>query len=135
MILASLTLQNFRNYGKRAFQFSPQTSLIVGPNACGKTNILEAIMLCATGKSFRADRDREAVGWGSEMTNVKCQMTNGEDKKLELFITQGEMNGQKTPLKKYLVNSISRRMVDFVRNPRAVLFWPEHLELVTDSPS
>jgi len=140
MILQRLSLTHFRSYTKRTFQFSPQSSLIVGPNAAGKTNILEAIMFCATGKSFRADADREAIRWGSEMANVKCQMTNlpaGEagETQLELFITSGEVQGKKAPLKKYLVNGVPRRMVDFVGNLRAVLFWPEHLELVTNSPS
>lgn len=40
-----------------------------------------------------------------------------------------------TPTKKYLVNGVARRQIDFIGNLRAVLFWPEHLELVTDSPS
>lgn len=135
MTLQSLSLSHFRSYPKRTFQISAQTTLIVGPNASGKTNILEAIMFCATGKSFRADQDREAIAWGSEMTNVKCQMTNGNAEGLEIKITNGEVGGQKAPLKKYSVNGVARRMVDFVGNLRAVLFWPEHLELVTDSPS
>ncbi len=93
-------------------------------------------MFLATGKSFRADMDREAVRWGSEMSNVKCQMSNREDQiQLELYITQGEVQGAHAPLKKYLVNGVPRRQVDFIGNLRAVLFWPEHLELVTDSPS
>lgn len=132
MTIENLTLRNFRNYEKETFQFSPQTKLIVGPNASGKTNILEAIMFCATGKSFRAEADREAIAWGHELSAISCQLT---ERKLELFITSGEVQGAHAPLKKYLVNGVARRMVDFVGNLRAVLFWPEHLELVTDSPS
>ncbi len=132
MILTSLRLQNFRSYQKKTFEFSPYTTLIVGPNTAGKTNILEAIMVLATGKSFRADVDREMIQWDQEMSNVRCQMSNGE---LKIILTQGELLGQKVPLKKYLVNGVSRRSIDFVGNLRAVLFWPEHLELVTDSPS
>lgn len=136
MILTTLTLQNFRSYSKKTFDFSPQTTLIVGPNTAGKTNILEAIAFLATGKSFRADQDREAVRWGSELSrmNAKCQMLNDECE-LELVLTSGEVQGAKAPLKKYLVNGVPRRQIDFMGNLRAVLFWPEHLELVTDSPS
>lgn len=61
------------------------------------------------------------------MPNDECE--------LELMITHGEVSGRKTPAKKYLVNGVPRRQIDFVGNLRAVLFWPEHLELVTDSPS
>lgn len=135
MTLTTITLQHFRSYQKKTFHVSPETTLLVGPNTAGKTNVLEAIMFFATGKSFRADSEREAIRWGSEMSNVKCQISNGEDKKLDLFITSGEVQGVKAPIKKYLVNGIPRKQIDFVGNLRAVLFWPEHLELVTDSPS
>lgn len=136
MTLTTLTLQNFRSYAKKTFEFFPLTTLIVGPNTAGKTNILEAIMFLATGKSFRADQDREAVRWGSDITWIKSQISNLNDQiSLEVVITQGEVQGARVPLKKYMVNGVPRRQVDFVGNLRVVLFWPEHLELVTDSPS
>ncbi len=173
MILQELKLQNFRSYKKTTFQFSSETTLIIGPNTAGKTNILEAIMMMATGKSFRADADREAITWGSDIGRVIAEIESGavrgssfaahpsnpsafslssiskEDMtvlekirraapdgvKLELVITNGEVQGQKVQLKKYLVNGVARRAIDFVGNLSAVLFWPEHLELVTDSPS
>ena len=123
MILSDLSLTHFRSYTKKMFSFSPATTLIIGPNTIGKTNILEAIMLLATGKSFRADRDMEMMQWGNEFARVKGIM--GEVK-LECVITPS--------IKKYMVNGIPRRQIDFIGNVRAVLFWPEHLELVTDSP-
>lgn len=132
MILTDLSLQHFRSYAKRTFVFAPTTTLIMGPNATGKTNILEAIMMLATGKSFRADIDREVIAWGQELGRVKATIG---DTKLEFLVTTGLVGGKKAPLKKYLVNGIARQQVDFVGNLRAVLFWPEHLELVTDSPS
>ena len=136
MILQEITLQNFRSYSKKTFTFSPEMTLIVGPNTAGKTNILEAIMFCATGKSFRADADREAIAWGKNVSRLTSHVSReGESFQLELVLTSGEIHGQKAPVKKYLVNGVPRRMVDFVGNLRAVLFWPEHLELVTDSPS
>src|SRR3990167_11024556 len=124
MILTNLTLQNFRSYEKKSFTFSPKTTLILGPNAAGKTNIVEAIMLMATGKSFRADYDREVIRWGSDIARIKGTI---DETKLEFIITP--------TIKKYFVNGVARRQIDFVGNLRAVLFWPEDLELVTDSPS
>ncbi len=132
MLLRSITLQNFRSYAKKTFDFLGSTTLIVGENAVGKTNILEAIMLLATGKSFRASVEREVIRWQTEIARVTGLI---EDTKLELMITAGVVSGQKAPLKKYLVNGVSRRMLDFVGHCRAVLFWPEDLEIVTDSPS
>jgi DNA replication and repair protein RecF len=136
MILSDLTLTHFRSYNKRTIPFTPTITLIIGPNTVGKTNILEAIMMMATGKSFRADTDKEMIHWNEEVARINAQCTADNDKtKLEIMITSGVVGGEKAPLKKYLVNGVARRQVDFIGNLRAVLFWPEHLELVTDSPS
>lgn len=132
MILTSLRLQNFRSYPKKTLEFSPHTTFIVGPNTAGKTNILESIVFLATGKSFRASSDREMIRWNEDLAWVSAVV--GETK-LEALVTEGIIGGQAAPQKKYLVNGVSRRLVDFLGNLRAVLFWPEHLELVTDSPS
>lgn len=132
MILTQLTLSDFRSYARKKFIFSPGVSLIEGPNASGKTNILEAIAAIAVGKSFRAEKDSEMVKWHAPFARIHCLT---EETKLELIITTGLVNGQKTPVKKYLVNGISRRAIDFAGQLRVVLFWPEDLELVTDSPS
>lgn len=124
MTVQDLTIQNFRSYTKKTFSFSPESTLVVGPNASGKTNILEALFMLATGKSFRAGQDREVIRWGAEFSWVKGKLT---ETKLELLVT--------SETKKYKVNGVSRRQLDFIGNLRTVLFWPEDLELVTDSPS
>ncbi len=132
MILSDLTLVNFRSYTKQAITFAPTTTLLVGPNTAGKTNILEAIMVIATGKSFRADADAQMVRWGAEIGRARA--TDGETK-LEVIVTTGAVGDRKTQSKKFMVNGIARRQLDFVGHLRAVLFWPEHLELITGSPS
>jgi len=133
MILKSLGLQNFRNYSQKEFIFSPGTTLVVGPNASGKTNLLEAIFLLATGKSFRAELESEMIGYNRQMSNVKCQMSNGDV--LELILTRGEINGEKTAKKICKINGVNKRLGDFVGNLRVVYFGPEDLELVTNSPA
>ncbi len=135
MTLSSLSLENFRSYLKSSFTFSPQVTVILGPNTSGKTNLLEGVMMLATGKSFRADRDIEVIRWGGEVSRIVSAIEGGETEKLELFITRGLVQGAHAPVKKYVVNGIPRRQVDFVGNLRVVLFWPEDLELVTDSPA
>lgn len=71
MWLTSLELENFRNYSKRSFNFFQGTTLIVGGNGMGKTNILEACFLLATGKSFRAQRVEEMIMYEKELARVK----------------------------------------------------------------
>ena len=56
-MLKELELSNFRNFKSKKFSFSSNTTVIIGPNASGKTNILEALYLLSTGKSFRARRE------------------------------------------------------------------------------
>jgi len=144
MKIETLVLQQFRSYAKEIFQFSSTVTLIIGPNTSGKTNMLEGIYCLATGKSFRAQKESDMVRWGGEIARISAQILNQnkiphqvrDDKtRLELVITTGEVNGEKAPMKKYLVNGVPRRQIDFVGNVRAVLFSPGDLELVTDSPS
>ncbi len=132
MLLSTLTLQNFRSYTKQTFDLSPYITLIIGPNTSGKTNLLEAIYAVATGKSFRAELDRDMIHWDSEFTRLKGVT---DDTILELVLTNSRTYGMTSHAKKYFVNGVSRRMVDFVGNLRAVLFSPEELEIVTGSPN
>lgn len=132
MIIRSLALSDFRSYRKRKFVFSDSVTVIIGPNGSGKTNLLEALSAAATGRSFRAETEREMVRWGSELSRISVETS---ETKLELLITVGTVSGRRTPMKKYLVNGVPRRAVDFVGNVKVVLFWPEDLAIVTDSPS
>jgi len=139
MILESLSLTNFRNYPSAAFTFSPTTTLVVGPNAAGKTNLLEAIYFLATGKSFRATYDREVIRGGEGFARIKgvkgikgVKEENGGE--LEITILANE-NGENTSSKRLKVNGVKKRLSDFTGNLRAVYFGPEEIELVTGSPS
>ncbi len=132
MLLKQLFLQNFRSYPDKNLSFAAQTTVIVGPNAVGKTNILEAIFLLAHGKSFRAERDTDMLTWEKEVGRVKGKLDTLD---LEIVITSGKVMGVTTPVKKFLINGVGKRQIDFVGNLKTVLFWPEDLELVTDSPS
>ncbi len=59
-MITDLRLQNFRSYGDVSFELSPGVNIVVGPNASGKTNLLEALLVLARGSSYRA-RDIELV--------------------------------------------------------------------------
>jgi len=133
MILKSLLLQNFRNYYQKEFIFSSGINLVVGPNAAGKTNLLEAAYLLATGRSFRAEVEAEMISYNGQISNIKCQMSNGEE--LEIILTRGEINEKRVAKKIYKVNGVNRRMIDFVGHLRVVYFGPEDLEIVVDSPA
>lgn len=97
--------------------------MVIGPNGSGKSNLVEAIYLLATGKSFRADRDNEMVTY--DQTFAKAKGITAENE-LEVILNDR---------KKFEVNGVARRMIDFVGRIRAVLFAPQDLDLVTGSPS
>lgn len=129
-MLGQITLQNFRNYKKKSFNFENST-IIVGPNTAGKSNIIESLFLLSNGKSFRAERDAQMVGFGSEMGRVKLK---NADFDLEVVVTVGEVAGVKSQYKRFFVNGVAKRRVDFVGNLTSVLFSPEDLEIVAGSP-
>ncbi len=74
LLLKRLALHNFRSYREAVFEWGPRT-VIVGPNAAGKTNLLEAAFLFAAGKSFRAGRESEMVRWGETAARVEAAFT------------------------------------------------------------
>src|SRR5690349_14615934 len=65
MYVTNLSLRDFRNYERLDLQLDPQTTLLYGPNAAGKTSVLEALFYLATTKSTRAGADRELVRWNA----------------------------------------------------------------------
>ena len=65
MHIKTLTLQNFRTYTKSEFAFDPEITVVVGRNATGKSNLIEALFYLTTGKSFKAGREKDVVQFGT----------------------------------------------------------------------
>jgi|SRR3989344_5287479 len=129
MILKHLSLQNFRSHTKSKFDFNPGTTLIVGPNTSGKTNLIEAIWFLATGGSMRAEKDTETISFGKNIARITAEVENSNgDTRLEVVLTADK-------LKRYSVNGVARRRLDFVGNMVCVLFSPLDLDIVSGSPS
>lgn len=140
MFIEQLTLQSFRNYVTRTVIFSTATTIIVGPNAQGKTSIIEAINLLATGNSFRAETVPEMIHFNQELARVTAVLEETEDdethkNKLEVLLTKGLVQGKKTALRLYSVNDVRRRKKDFTSHFTTVVFRPEDMRLVEGSPS
>ena len=129
MGIRKIQLSDFRNIKKSTFEFSEGVTVIVGPNASGKTNILESLFVLSSGKSFKARIEEEMIGYNSSMTRI-TGITN--NLKLETILTRG--NGD-WPRKKLMVNGVPKRLVDFAGNFKVTLFGPWDMDLVTESPS
>ncbi|MBI2008316.1 AAA family ATPase [Candidatus Amesbacteria bacterium] len=120
--IGQISLQNFRSYEKAEFTFENR-NVIIGENGSGKSNLIEAIYLLATGKSFRAERDEEMVRYGEGFFRVVGEI--GGLGEIGVTLKEG---------KSFEVNGVHRRMMDFVGHIRAVMFGPQDMELVTGSP-
>ena len=71
MVIRSLELSGFRNFRLLDMNFDAKTNILYGDNAQGKTNILEAIYLCATTKSHRGTKDKDIVAFGEEEGHIR----------------------------------------------------------------
>ena len=78
MKLCKLNLRNFRNYEALSLDFAPGVNLIVGDNAQGKTNLLEAIGYLGSGKSFRAIKQREMIRFGADFGEIEGEIFSQE---------------------------------------------------------
>jgi DNA replication and repair protein RecF len=132
MTIRHLSLENFRNYKRGDFSFSPACNLIIGPNTVGKTNLLEAASLVAFGGSPRATLDREMIREGAAHAFVLANVEGSDPRELEVQLVahaSSNLTG-----KRFKVNGVKKRLSDFLPHFYAVLFLPEDLNLVVGSP-
>ncbi|MDW8291140.1 MAG: DNA replication/repair protein RecF [Armatimonadota bacterium] len=90
MRLLSLQLQNFRNYESLHLEPDAGLNLITGENAQGKTNLLEAIYLLATGRALRAGKEEELIRWGAEEASVRAHIYREQspDVQVEVYLSR-----------------------------------------------
>ncbi len=125
---SSLTLHNFRSYAEYSVEFEPAVNIIVGPNGSGKTNMLEALYVLSAGTSFRGV-DRDMVARGSDW--FRLEAAHGG---LQRVMTCQIEPDSKVD-KQFTIDGVKKaRLLPAQRVP-VVLFEPEHLRLLRDSPS
>lgn len=123
MKLNHITLENFRNYESQNIAFDPGVNLIVGNNAQGKTNLLEAISYLGSGKSFRAQKSGELVRFGADFASFEGNLFSQErEQSLRWVIFSGSRPRQlfQNGVKKKTAGEISGVF-------QTVLFCPEDL--------
>ena len=123
MRLNKLELRNFRNYEQVNIAFDPGVNLIVGNNAQGKTNLLEAISYLGSGKSFRAQKSTEMVRFHADFADMEGSVFSQErDQKLRWLLFAGSRPRQlwRNGAKKKTAAEISGVL-------QTVLFCPEDL--------
>ena len=124
-----ITVENFRNIETAEVSFSPSVNLLLGDNAQGKTNLLEAISLMALGKSFRGARDADLIRFGKDRASVTLDYS---DHIREMRLSATLMAGRKRRMEQ---NGLPvAKMSELIGGLRVVLFCPEHLSIIKSGP-
>lgn len=119
MVLDRLTLANFRNFEKADLELSLGVNLLVGDNGQGKTNILEALHLLSTTRSFRTSRDSDLIRFGEGTAYVG----GGE---VEVAVQPGE--------KLIKIGGKPARAAEVLGEIRSVVFTPQDMNLLSGPP-
>ena len=130
MYIEKIVLKNYRNIKELTLCPHKNTSVLFGDNAQGKTNILESVYYCATGRSHRTNSDKELVAFGEEMCYIKVFIRDdyGRSDRIDVSIRS---NGRKG----IGINGISiKRMGDLLGTLNVVIFCPENLQLIKAGP-
>src|SRR5699024_5897735 len=128
MYIEQLKLKNYRNYDELKLSFDNKINVIIGENAQGKTNLMEAIYLLALTKSHRTSREKELIQWDKKYAKIEGRiMKRNRTFPLEvIFSTKG---------KKAKLNRVEQqRLSDYIGAMNVVMFAPEDLTLVKGSP-
>lgn len=129
MEIKSVTLKNFRNYSDQKVIFNSGLNVLEGKNAQGKTNLVEAIFLCAIGKSPRVNRDKDLILWNENFSKVTIDyVKNSGNKKIELYLFSNQNKAIK-------INGVPiKKMGELMGEFNAIYFSPDELKLVKESP-
>lgn len=120
-MITSIRLQNFRSYDDDSFEFDDGVNIVVGPNASGKTNLLEGVLMLSRGSSFRV-RDEALV------------KNNKPWARLDGYFGKHNRTLKLEEKKTYLIDDKPFRYLKLDQTVPVVLFEPNHLQLITRGP-
>ena len=129
MIIESIKLRNFRNYKELELQFDPKLNIIVGNNAEGKTNIVEAIHFLSLARSFRTNENADLIAKGAQYATIEAKIG-------DLPIKKNIVAQLSSSSKKIICNNKPvRRISDLSDLVNVIVFEPKDALMFNDSPS
>jgi DNA replication and repair protein RecF len=130
MIIKSLELADFRNYDSLHIDFSGGTNILYGDNAQGKTNILEAIYLCATTKSHKGSKDKDIVNFNKEEAHIRTYLEKeGSDMRIDMHLRKNKTKGIAIDGQKI------KKAAELLGILNVVFFSPEDLSIIKNGPA
>lgn len=126
MRVNKIALNGWRNYDWDTAEFSPGTNVISGANAQGKTNLLEAVYMLSTGRSFRTRFDRELIGFDFSSAEILAEVESHErEQTISITMRHGVA-------KKILVNGVKKTAGELGQTLNTVLFCPDDLNIIKE---
>lgn len=127
MLITNLKIKNFRNYEELNLNFDKKINIFYGNNAQGKTNIIEAIFLCAIGKSFRTSKDKELIKFNENFLNIEINYEKSDrNGKIKIDISEK---------KEIFLNGIkSKKLSELIGKINVVLFTPDDINILKEGP-
>lgn len=127
--LDEIELKGYRNYQWLSLKFSRHYNVVIGANAQGKTNILEAIYFLSQARSHRRSLLKDLVRWEDALFSIKATTKNSRDERtLEVALDRENQRRIK-------INGVEKhRLSDLIGNLRVVLFSPEDLKIIKEGP-
>lgn len=127
MKITRLAVHDFRNYASATIVFADSISVLVGDNAQGKTNLLEAVVFLSTGRSHRVSDEQRCIREGQTSAIISAQTQNSSPLELKVVLhDQGKSL--------FIQNQLVRRSSDFIGKLNAVLFSPGDVDLFDTAP-
>ena len=130
MVVKQIELQNFRNYNTLCLPLHGGINILYGDNAQGKTNILEAIYLCATTKSHKGSKEKELIRLGESEAHIRMKLEKGS------IPHRIDMHLKKSKAKGVAIDGISiRKSAELFGMLHVVFFSPEDLSMIKNGPA
>ena len=123
MNLIEIQLENFRNYGTARAEFDPGVNLLIGANAQGKTNLLEAVAYLGSGKAFRTQKSAELVGLGADFAQIEGRVYSQEREQTLRWV----LFPASRPRQLYRNGAKKKTAAEIAGVLQTVLFCPEDL--------
>lgn len=130
MHVEKMVLKNFRNYQEASLDFHPRVNIIIGANAQGKTNLVEALYTLSFGKSFRTNQDKDLILMNALFTHISADIVHSEKTIKMDFKFNSKLK------KEIKINDVPlKKLAELMGKFNVVIFSPEDLQLVKGSPS
>ncbi len=128
MVFTDIRLQNYRSYSEASFEFDGGVTIIVGPNAAGKSNLIEAVLLVAGGSAYRGKEG--LINHDSDWARVDIHTDDNSSRTAK--ITQEE--GKEKANIEFLIDTKLYKRLSYDKKQPAVLFEPNNLFLMHGEP-